>query len=249
VSPVATRPRSGAVLAVSFLTVVPVPARPATADISAAAPFFPVVGGLVGAAAGGVRVLADGPVGATTAAVLAVLALVALTGALHQDGLADCADGLGVRGDRERRLAVLRDPALGVYGVLALVLWALLMVSALSAFGDDDALPALVLAGALGRWAALVHATAVPPARPDGLGAGFRVSPLSLAAATVVGAAAAVALAGPAEGAAAAAAAGALALLTARWARSALGGRTGDTLGACAVLAEAAVVVVLLGLR
>ena len=62
---------------------------------------------------------------------LALVVLVAVTGALHQDGLADCADGLGVRGDRERRLAVMRDSAIGAFGTLALIGWALLLIAAL----------------------------------------------------------------------------------------------------------------------
>ena len=65
---------------------------------------------------------------------LALVVLVALTGALHQDGLADTADGLGARGDRDRRLAAMRDSAIGAFGVLALIGWALLLATTLARF-------------------------------------------------------------------------------------------------------------------
>src|SRR5689334_19668725 len=92
-------------LAVAFLTIVPVPLRadrPAT--LGAAAAWFPAVGAALGALAGLVAYATQPGLGSTVAAVLAVGLLVILTGALHQDGLADCADGMGARGDRARRL-------------------------------------------------------------------------------------------------------------------------------------------------
>ena len=93
--------------------------------------------------------------GAGRASVLALIVLVGLTGALHQDGLADCADALGVRGDRERRLAVMRDSGdrrlrharAGRLGAAAR--------RRARGFDDGEALPALVVGGAPGRWAAL----------------------------------------------------------------------------------------------
>src|SRR5262249_12151355 len=149
----------------------------------------------------------------------------------------DCADGLGVRGDRARRLAVMREPQVGTFGVLALGLWLLLLVSALSGLDRDDALRALIAACALGRWGALLHAGLAPPARADGLGAAFRVSGAAFAIASVLAAAVALAVEGPARGAAAGGAALLTALTVTAWARSAIGGRTGDTLGATVALA------------
>ena len=242
------RPLAGLALAVAFLTIVPARVRPPVPSLGAAAPWFPVVGAGVGAAGGGIAWLARPSLGAAVAAVLAVVLVVVLTGALHQDGLADCADGLGVRGDRERRLAVMRDPVVGTFGVLALVAWFALAVAALAGLARHDAWRALLVAAAVGRWAALVHGTAAGPARRDGLGSAFAIAPGAVAVATVPAAVAALAAAGVGAGLAALAAGLLVAGLVTAWARAVLGGRTGDTLGATVALTEAAVLVVLLGL-
>jgi adenosylcobinamide-GDP ribazoletransferase len=243
----ARRPIDGALLAIAFLTVVPVRLRRAP-PLGAAAPWFPAVGAAVGAVAGGAGWLARPALGPAVSTVLAVAVLVVLTGALHQDGLADCADGLGARGGgAERRLAVMRDSSIGTFGALAVGIWLLLVVTPLAGLDRNAAFGALVVAAAAGRWAALLHAVGAPPARRDGLGAAFAVSPVALAIATVVGAAVAVAVAGV-DGVTALAAAALVAALVSAWSRRALGGRTGDTLGATVALAEAAVVVLLLGL-
>jgi adenosylcobinamide-GDP ribazoletransferase len=232
--------RSGA-LAATFLTVVPLRLTRPAGDLGAAAPWFPVVGALVGALAGGLLVAAEPLAGAQVAATLAVVALVGVTGALHADGLADCADGLGARGGgHARRLAVMRDPAIGVFGALALLAWGGLLVAALARLGGTDALIALVVAAAAGRWAALLHAATTAPARPDGLGAGFAVTPAAVALAAPVPVALAVVLEPPLQGLAALLAAVAVAGLASAWARRMLGGRTGDTLGATVALGELA---------
>jgi adenosylcobinamide-GDP ribazoletransferase len=233
------RARSSLTLAVAFLTILPV--RPRSLDLGAAAAWFPAVGAVVGALAGGVRAGADPLFGHAAASVLGLVALVAVTGALHQDGLADTADGLGVRADRERRLAVMRDPAIGAFGVLALIGWALLLLAALTPLTQPEGLVVLIATGALSRWAALIHAKAIAPARLDGLGAGFAVHWPALAFATVCAVAAAGLAAGPGPGAVALAAALAIAGLSAVAARRAIGGRTGDTIGATVAVVEVAV--------
>jgi adenosylcobinamide-GDP ribazoletransferase len=188
-----------------------------------------------------------GPVlGAGPATVLAVATLVIITGALHQDGLADTIDGLGVRGDRDRRLAVMRDSSIGAFGALALIGWALLMVVVLDQLSSRRALEALVAAAALGRWAALLHAAWSPPARSDGLGAGFAVTVPALLAATVIAAGSAVGLCGLVPGLGAIAGALVLAAASVLHVRATLGGRTGDTLGATVALAEVVACTVLL---
>ena len=245
---------AGLARAIAFLTIVPVPTFEGD-GLSGAVAWFPVVGAGVGALAGGVRVLLGSLVGATVATVLAMIALVIVTGALHQDGLADTADGLGARGAageagvagvRARRLEVMRDSTTGVFGALALIAWALLLLTTLASLDGDRALRALVVACALGRWAALVHAAATPAARADGLGAALYVGRLALGAATAVSAIAALAIAGLAPGVAAIGTGAAVAALSVAFARRTLGGRTGDTLGATVAVAEVAVCIVLL---
>jgi adenosylcobinamide-GDP ribazoletransferase len=255
----AWRPWQGLAGAIAFLTIVPVPARSlALADshepgLGATAGWFPLVGAAVGASAGVVRLLLGHVLGASVATVLAMIALVALTGALHQDGLADTADGLGVRNPtrsadgRERRLEVMRDSSTGAFGALALIAWALLLFSTLTSLDGAHALRALVVACALARWAALVHAAATPAARRDGLGAALSVTRIALGVATAVAVIAALAICGLGAGAAALATAMIVASLSVVFARRMLGGRTGDTLGATVAIAELAVCVVLLG--
>lgn len=249
-------------LAVALLSRIPVGGSMPGDGLGIAAPWFGVVGAALGLAEGGVR-LAAGPVfGRTVAAVFAVAVAVALTGALHQDGLADCADALGVRAAsrttvgasatvgpssqangeaerrelRRRRLAVMREPGLGTYGTLALVLWALASVTLVAALPGRRVLAALAIAAALGRWAAVLHGCVLKPARSDGLGAAFSPGLGATLSATVLATAVSTVWlpAGPLSALAALAVCG----LVVAWARRALGGRTGDTLGATALLAE-----------
>jgi adenosylcobinamide-GDP ribazoletransferase len=234
---------NGAALAFSLLTVIPLRARPDARGIAPAVAWFPIVGAAVGAIVGLVRVYASDLVGATVAAVLAAVVLVVVTGGLHQDGLADCADAIGVRGGRDRKLAVMREPTIGTFGTLALALWVALFVAVVAALPRHDALAALVVACALGRWAALAHGATAPPARADGLGATFAVPTAGLAVATAIVLAGGIALEG-ARGVVACASALAVALAVSLWARRVLGGRTGDTLGAAIVVAEIATCVV-----
>lgn len=108
-------------------------------------------------------------------AALSIGLLVALTGALHEDGLADTADGLGGGRDRERTLAIMKDSRIGTYGTLALMLSLLVRISALSVLvaevGPAAATAALVGSAALSRAAMVWHWRALPPARPDGVAA------------------------------------------------------------------------------
>jgi adenosylcobinamide-GDP ribazoletransferase len=236
---------SGLAGAITFLTIVPVGAR---GELRRSAGWFPLVGAAVGGLAGGVRAGLTPVLGASAATVLAVAALVVVTGALHQDGLADTVDGLGVTGDRERRLAVMRDSSIGVFGALALIGWTLLLVVVLDPLSARRAAAALTAAAALGRWAALLHAAWSAPARAEGLGAAFAVGPAALVAASAVAGAAALGLCGIGPGLAAVGAAVVVAALSTLHARASLGGRTGDTLGATVAVAEVAVCTVLLAL-
>lgn len=200
--------------------------------------WFPLVGALVGSIAGAVWAAAYTTLGSATASVTAVITLVVITGALHQDGLADCADGLGIRNDRDRRMEVMRDSSIGVFGCLALIGWAFMLVSILSQLSKLEGLAVLIAAAALARWAACVHATTTPPARPDGLGASFEVTAWQSLIAGLIALAIAIAALGPTIGIAGALASSLAAALSSAIARGAIGGRTGDTIGATVVVTE-----------
>ncbi|MCP9318978.1 adenosylcobinamide-GDP ribazoletransferase [Acetobacter persici] len=105
---------------------------------------------------------------ALPAAGLALAFQCVLTGGLHEDGLADMADGCG-GATRERRLEIMRDSRTGSYGVLALCLSLLVRASAVAALPPSMAVLALAVSGCLARVALLVLAACLPPARPDGL--------------------------------------------------------------------------------
>lgn len=233
-------------VAVSFLTIIPAGGvASGEAWLSRAAAWFPLVGGLVGGGAAGVVLLADaaGVPGAVGGALAIVFAMVVTRG-LHEDGLADTADGLGVHGTLERRLAAMKDSAVGAHGALAMACALLLAALSLAALDAEDAARALVVAHVLSRAAMVVAAAALPNARAsEGLGRSLDVSPFVALLVVVVAAAAAVALGGAvALGAAAAAVLAALLVQ-----RRAFGGRTGDTLGATGKLVEIAALVALSG--
>lgn len=177
--------------AVAFLTRIPVPAgRTRAPDLVRAAVWFPAVGALLGAALVLMGLGLAGITSTPVAVVVVVTVEVVVTGALHLDGLADVADGLGGR-DRESRLRIMKDHATGVYGTAAVALALLLEVALLLAlvpvaaagepwFGPTWLLPgspgwltaALLGAAAwsLSRAAMLPVALALPYARPDGTG-------------------------------------------------------------------------------
>jgi adenosylcobinamide-GDP ribazoletransferase len=234
--------------AVQFLTRVPV-RRKAAADTARTVVWFPVVGSLVGAVGGLLAAGLQHVVPAAVAAAVAVLAGVLITGAFHEDGLADTADAIAGGWTRERRFEILKDPRHGSYGVAALCGSIVLRVVAVAALGPAAAFAGLVAAHTLGRGAAVATMGVVPVARPDGLGADYarRVGPGRAAAAALIalgiGALATGWWAGPL---AVAAAVGAAAVAALAW--RALGGVTGDVLGAVEQVAECLVLVVVTGL-
>lgn len=145
------------------------------APLGAAAGWFPLVGGVIGLLCG----LAYAGLSATLpplpSAVLAVALWIGLTGGLHLDGLADCCDGMLAAVSRERRLEIMKDPRLGTFGGLGLVLAVLLKIGLLAGLTPRQALLSLPLAAALGRWLLLPSAFQ-PLARPGGMGAAFASS-------------------------------------------------------------------------
>jgi adenosylcobinamide-GDP ribazoletransferase len=191
------------------------------------------------------------------AALLAVGATIALTGALHEDGLADTFDGLAGGRTIERRLEIMRDSRIGTYGVLALVLSVGLRVALLAAYLPASpwrGALALIAAEAIGRTAIVWLWSHEPPARPDGLAATLGAPEReSMATALVLGTGISVVAGALAAGIFAAlislAAAALAAVLLAQWSRQRIGGRTGDILGAAEQLAALAALLALAAFR
>jgi adenosylcobinamide-GDP ribazoletransferase len=245
-------PWAGLRLAVTLLTAIPLPGRPAAPSrrTAAAAMYWaPLVGAGAGALGAGVLLLAArvGHTGPLLAAALAIGTGAVVTRALHLDGLADFADGLGSRQDPDGALAVMRRSDIGPFGVVALVLVLLIQVTALARAQTLGRGPeAIVTAAVTARLAMTVACRRpVPAARPGGLGALVAGSvSLAWAAVLVIAAAAAAVWAGLALSGSWYLAAGLLAgvavsvALTALASRR-LGGVTGDVLGALAEVAGA----------
>jgi len=165
---------SALVLAVSVLTRLPVrPARVDRATAGSAMTWAPVVGAAIGGVGAGVFALVRWAVGGDATllpAALAIVAVVAVTGALHLDGLADTADALGVRGDEATARAAAKDPAVGAFGVTAIAASLLVDVAAVATAGTR-ATTALVVGASAGRLAATWACHIAPPATSEGLGA------------------------------------------------------------------------------
>lgn len=238
-------PREARLLAaaVQTLTRIPVASAPPGGDwLARSAKYYPLVGAAVGAVAGLGLAAAAYLWPAPVPALLAVAVAMLVTGALHEDGLADAADGAG-GATRERRLAIMKDPRLGAFGALALGLTLALKVAVLSTLPVAAALPALVAGGAVSRfWAVVVmsrssYAGERSLARLDHGIEGPRRGEVafSLALALVP-----LFLMGTAEALGGLAASAAAAALAAAWLCRGLGGYTGDILGAVIAVSETA---------
>ena len=171
-------------LALTFFTRLPVgslaPAPETAAGTEAAAPqsrlaeaarAFPLAGLVVGLAGGLVYWIAVKlGLSGLLAAFLAVAATAALTGALHEDGWADFADGLGCRGDRIRKLAAMKDSHIGSFGVLALIFATGVKTVALAQlYMPDRVATALVAAHVLSRAVLPLAMRSLPLATSQGL--------------------------------------------------------------------------------
>lgn len=237
--------RAAALLAVQFLTRLPVADPGFTPARLAASPrWYPAVGIGLGLASGAVLLAASSIWSPVLAALAAVAAGVALTGALHEDGFADLCDGLGGGRTRQRAMEIMRDSRIGAYGALGLGLVLAARVLALAeaaGTGAGAGVATLVAAQAASRGGIVALLAALPYARPDGAASGIAApGPRGLAFALGIGLASVVPLAILSPGAAAAGLAGlvlgwgaVLALLRRR-----LGGYTGDGLGAVQVACD-----------
>ena len=229
------------ILAVRFLTVVPVPGREVqgVSALGRAAWWFPVVGFLLGVGLVGTLAVLQALFPPLLTSALLVTAWKAVTGGIHLDGLADVLDGLAGR-DQAQRLAIMRDSRVGVFGAAGLILFLFLVVTAVADLPDPVRGRLLILAPVVGRAAPLLVGVWLPPATPgEGLAAAF-VDGLSRWAGplwALGGIALGVALLGP-WGAAIPALAWVTVVLCAGAVARRLGGLTGDVLGAVVELAE-----------
>ncbi|PPD44254.1 MAG: adenosylcobinamide-GDP ribazoletransferase [Methylocystis sp.] len=210
----------------------------------------PLAGAIIGAF-GSASILAAHIVhlGPFLSAACAVSVLALATGALHEDGLADVADGFGGGATRDQKLAIMRDSRLGAYGALALCLATLLRVSAIAAIIDRGAFLAafaIISAAALSRVAGLSPLLTLLPARVDGAGSSAATpSPSAMRHASYI--ASAIGLTPLLAGASltqtvvSQMAAFGAALVVGKIADRQIGGYTGDVLGAAQQLAEIAV--------
>ena len=245
-----------------FYSRLPVPPLPferqpfAMLDFSRAIIMLPVAGGLIGALGGLALVVASKlHLPPLIAAILGLAALVLATGAMHEDGLADTADGFGGGGTVARKLDIMRDSRIGSYGGVALVLSLLLRVAALENLAGQGVLRAalvMVAVAAVSRTLGLLPLALLPPARTDG--AAFstaRPSPQVLALA--LGLACLVGLLPMAAGLALQPlVSGFLSASLAAWAVAGLskrqiGGQTGDVGGAAQQMAEIAFLLAVVG--
>lgn len=208
---------------------------------------YPLLGGLLGLAAG-LTLLACAAIGlpAPTGPILALVVAALLTGGLHEDGLADTADGFGVRRPPAERLAIMRDSRIGTYGVLALVFVLSLKLAAVASLVPEAGCAALVAAGALSRATLAGIVRGLPPARAEGLGASLgRPSRANALLSLLLGVAVAVAAVGPSAAARIALVAMIAAVGMALLARRQVGGYTGDVLGATQQVTETAMLLAL----
>lgn len=157
-------------VALQFLTRLPA-GRPAhTADLTGASAWFPAVGLIVAGVGIAVRAGLEPWLGPVTATIVAVTAMIVATGAFHEDGLADTADGIWGGCTVDQRLAIMRDSRIGTFGTLALVTDTALRIALLAQLDLVDFVRAVACAHVLGRLTPLLLVAGLRPARDGGQG-------------------------------------------------------------------------------
>lgn len=233
------------VTALRTLTLLPVPGRDAE-NFADAIPYFPAVGALIGAVTAAILWALDPfhwPLGAGA---IAALVSILLTRGLHVDGLADVADAIGARGPLEKRLAIMKDPHTGAFGVIAIVADFTLKTVALGRLSGSGEWALAAIPFVASRAAQAFVAVTLPYARPEGGTAALFVQqarPLHLVLAALV-AAACSAFAGV-SGLFLLATGLVLAVLVRLWIRHKFGGVTGDLIGAANELVETGLLIFL----
>jgi len=212
-----------------------------SSDLARSVWAFPVVGLVVGLIGALVYWLLHGlGVPAWLASSWALASILIVTGAFHEDGLADTSDGFGGGKTRERKLEIMRDSRIGSYGAVALGLSLLIRIGALASLGRPHAvLIALIVTAMAGRAGMIGPLLILAPARADGMASGMGHVPHWSAALGLGLVGLALLFLLPFGGALAVAVAAAGASLALAWmARAQIGGHTGDVLGAAEVIVE-----------
>ena len=240
---------TGLLAAIQFLTRIPIRLR-REPDVAASVPWFPVVGALIGAVVGGAAAGLWFLVSPIAAASVAVMLGVLVTGAFHEDGLADVADAFAGGTTIERRLEILKDSRHGSYGVAALCGSIVIRIVCLGSFpGPASMCLAAIAAHAVGRGAAVGLMGAAPLATHRGLGADYGQAASRHIA--IGGALLGLVIAAVAVGwrAAPLAAVVVVSIVAVRWlSMRKIAGISGDVLGTCEQVAECLAFVVLSGL-
>ncbi len=160
-------------IAFGLMTTLPIrlPGDWSAGDSGRAAVWYPLVGLVVGALTWLAWRGASLVFPPLVTGIIALVVWVALTGGLHLDGLADCCDGLFASVTPERRLEIMKDPHVGAFGVIGLILVLLLKAASLASLTEVTSF-AVLLAASLARWC-ILPAGLFPLARPSGMGADF----------------------------------------------------------------------------
>jgi adenosylcobinamide-GDP ribazoletransferase len=236
---------------IHFLTRLPLPRHEgAGTSLAQAAWAFPLAGFVVGLVGALAYLIADRLVlFSWPAAALALAATMLITGALHEDGLADTADGFGGGDTRERKLAIMRDSRIGTYGVCALIISLLIRADAIASLTEPVLVAPALIAAHVGARAVLpLVMFVVPAARADGLAFTAGVpSGVSVAIAVVLGFLALLLCLGLGHALVALLALAIAAALLCWLAMRQIGGQTGDVLGAVEQVSE--IVILLVALR
>lgn len=232
------------VIAWQFLTAVPLSHHhhdPAPTELAGSMAWYPVVGLLLGSMLAMTAWLLSDVIARVVLDALLIVLLVAVTRGLHQDGLADTLDGWAGGRTPEQRLAIMRDGRIGAIGATGLILALGLRYAGLAALPDPGRLLVLCCMPAVGRWAMVVGAVAVPYARAEGgLAESFlqNLKTRHLLIATLWVAAALVFAIGPVGAVVSLSLTALVARAVSAHSRRLCGGVTGDTLGATNEVAE-----------
>jgi adenosylcobinamide-GDP ribazoletransferase len=175
------------VVAFQFLTRIPMPAIAFEADsLSRATKFFPLVGLVIGSGAVLLQGMLTFHINRSLAAVIVLLYLVLITGCLHEDGIADTADGLGGGRTRDQMLAILKDSRIGSYGATALVLSLLARYLLLASLPLEHFAAYVISSHVLCRWSSLPLSYLLRSARKQE-GQGARIAKLTSLASLIFG--------------------------------------------------------------